>query len=89
MIYIGTPDGKELHKLETIDSISLETEEDEGSVIHNPRTENYSFEGRFSICGHENLDIGRFFASGMNQGIYNGIALREDGYLSPENGWIE
>lgn len=37
-------------------------------------------------CGNKNPY--RFLASGGDKGRYNGMTLKEDGYLSAENGWI-
>lgn len=46
-----------------------------------------SFECKLEIEGNKNPN--RLFMSGFNKGYYNGLTLKEDGYLSPENGWVK
>lgn len=88
-IYFGTPDGKELRPLETIETIEL-TPEDSGidDKMRFLEGKSESFECELTLKIKDGLDPYRFLASGGNRGLYNGLALKEDGRLSPENAWI-
>lgn len=88
-IYLGTIDGEELHPLcEIKDSeLSLGKDEEMRNFIKRPRTSTFTL--KCEITGPEGLNSERFFKSGMDQGTYNSMTLKEEGYLSPENGWIK
>lgn len=45
------------------------------------------FEGKFECEGNKNPI--RMMMSGGDKGLYNSLTLKEDGYLSPENGWVD
>ena len=88
-VYFGTTDGKILGTLGEIKEIELTSEEPEIDEVFKMASESFECRCELKVEGHENLDPGRFLLSGGDKGLYNGMTLKEDGYLSPENGWFE
>ena len=88
-IYFGTPDGKELRPLDEIKTIELTPEEsgsDDRLRFYEGRSD--SFRCELELKSENGLDPYRVLASGGNRGLYNGMTLKEEGKLTPENGWI-
>ena len=69
-----------------IESIELD-EETEEFCSRLGQTESFKCEVELKAEGNKNPN--RLFMSGFNKGYYNGLTLKEDGYLSPENGWVK
>lgn len=89
MIYIGTPDGKELRPLGEVSEAELSSEEP-GEDFGFLRGKADSFEYEFKLEDREDgLNPIRMIASGFDRGRYNSMTLREEGKLTPENGWLE
>ena len=88
-VYIGTPDGKELSPLGEIKEIDL-TSEESGIEYTGFLKGSETFECKvdLSVVGHEGLDPMRYLCSGGDKSMYNAMTLKEDGYLSPKNGWV-
>lgn len=89
MIYIGTPDGKELRPLGEVSEVELSSEEP-GEDFGVLRGKADSFECEFKLEDREDgLNPYRILASGFDRSTYNSMTLREEGKLTPENGWLE
>ena len=87
-IFFGTLDGKEIGSLDTISEVEL-TAENEKSDFLSRHSESFECEMKLESVNCGAKDPYRFLASGCDQGRYNGMTLKEDGYLSPKNGWIK
>lgn len=85
-VYFGTPDGKMLGTIGEIKDIDLTPEESGIDDMFKGGSE--SFECEIEIKAKGGLDPFKYLMSGGDKGRYNGMVLKEDGYLSPENGWI-
>ena len=87
MIYFGTPDGKEVKPLGEVKEIELSSEESEDMETCGKAG---SFECKFKLEEREDgLNPYRILASGFDRSTYNSMTLREEGKLTPENGWLE
>lgn len=51
------------------------------------KSDEIEFEGKIECEGNKNPI--RMIMSGGDKGVYNSLTLKEDGYLSPENGWVD
>lgn len=88
-IYFGTYDGKEVHKLGYISDIELASEESVDDVKRRFLDDRIEFSGcELQLKHKDGLDPWKYLASGGNRGVYNGLVLKEEGYLSSKNGWI-
>lgn len=85
-LYFGTLDGKELKPLETINEAELSVDSDDG-IYHFLKNE--SFEAKITLEHSGGLDPYRVLASGGDRSTYNALTLREEGKLTPRNGWLE
>lgn len=89
-VYFGTSDGKILQPMSEIKEMDLTSEEDAKELQPMVKAlESFECDVDIKIVGHENLNLCRYIASGFDQGRYNGMTLREEGHLSPDNGWIK
>lgn len=84
-------DKGEYKKVGSLENIAISSSEDletEDEWVRNfiNGTE-MSFECQMEL--ENGKDLGRFLRAGCDKGRYNGLTLKEEGYLSPENGWIE
>lgn len=76
----------ENERLDAVGSISdiecIEVDEEEFMRLYNSKPVELS-------CTIENQDELLKLAFGGDRGLYNGYVLNRDGYLSPENGWMD
>ena len=84
--------GGEYKKLSRVDSIPVLTDEElENDELAKRFIDSKSYEiefkGNFECEGNKNPI--RMIMSGGDKGLYNALTLKEEGYLSPENGWVE
>lgn len=81
---------KKLGKVENIPTLSaVELENDELAnryVNMDSWKQEIEFKGKLECEGNKNPR--RMIMSGGDKGLYNSLTLKEDGYLSPENGWV-
>ena len=82
----------EYKKLGSVDKIPVLTDEElenDGLAKRFIDFKSYEieFEGKFECEGNKNPI--RMIMSGGDKGLYNALTLKEDGYLSPENGWVD
>lgn len=90
-IFVSTPDG-ELHELGELSEADISLSEEEVKKSDSLFSSEVEFKSEVEITiaeGKRKLNPYRFFASGCDKSTYNAMALKEDGYLSPKNGWIE
>ena len=89
-------DDGEYHELSRINEIELNPEQIETSTLQDIDDivqkigQTQTFEASMPTleveCGK--LNPWRYLASGCDKSRYNAMTLKEDGYLSKENGWI-
>lgn len=82
----------EYKKLGRVDNIPVLTDEElENDELAKRFIDSKSYEiefkGKFECEGNKNPI--RMIMSGGDKGLYNALTLKEDGYLSPKNGWVE
>ena len=82
----------EYKKLGSVDKIPVLTDEElENDELAKRfidfKSYEIEFEGKFECEGNKNQM--RMIMSGGDKGLYNALTLKEDGYLSPENGWVD
>ena len=90
-LYISSPDGK-MHRLGELSETDISLSEEEVKKCDRLLSSEVEFKSEVEITiaeGKRKLNPYRFFASGCDKSTYNAMTLREDGYLSPKNGWIE
>lgn len=79
---------KSLGNIEDIPTLSSEDLETEDEWVRNfVNGTEMSFECQIELENGKNL--GRFLRAGCDRGRYNGLTLKEEGYLNPENGWVD
>jgi hypothetical protein len=87
-ILFSTTDGKELGRLDDISEIQLECPED-----YSEKEKRYlkGYSQTFECTGDSEsfVEFTKQVIFGGNRGRYNAYVLRRDGYLSPENGWLD
>lgn len=90
-IFVSTPDG-ELHELGKISEADISLSEEEIKKSDSLFSSEIEFKGEMKLTmaeGKRELNPYRYLASGGDKSAYNAMTLREEGYLSPKNGWIE
>lgn len=55
-------------------------------IVRNFTTEEMSFTG--IVEDKHGRNVVRMICSGGDRGLYNGLTLKEEGYLSPKNAWL-
>lgn len=87
MIYFGTPDGRKISPLGEVKDIELTPEESAECKKWGRAAD--SFECEIKLEAREDgLDPWRILASGGDKSTYNAMTLKEEGKLTPENGWL-
>ena len=78
-------DGTKFQKLNSISEVELETSEE--SDFH-WNSKPMTFECDCEVLDSDGLNAIRKLIAGGDKGIYNGLTLRDEGYLSPKNAWL-
>ena len=90
-IFVSTPDG-EIHELGELSEADISLSEEEVKKSDSLFSSEIEFKCEMELTMAEDkrkLNPYRFLASGGDKSAYNAMTLREEGYLSPKNGWIE
>lgn len=90
-IFVSTPGG-ELHELGEISEADISLSEEEIKRSDSLFSSEIELKGEMKLTmaeGKRELNPYRYLASGGDKSAYNAMTLREEGYLSPKNGWIE
>ena len=78
----------EYHKLAEISDCDLQVIEQgkDCDYVHEFTSESMSFVG--VVEDKRGRNVVRMICSGGDRGLYNGLTLKEEGYLSPKNAWL-
>lgn len=86
-IYFGTADGWQ--KLGSITEVKLTSDEETEEELKKRFLSSGSIEFSGTLDTESTERIAKHIVFGGDRGRYNGYILKRDGYLSPENAWIE
>ena len=86
-IYYGTADGWQ--KLDSITEVELTPDEETEEELKKRFLSPDSIEFSGTLDTERTERIAKQIVFGGDRGRYNGYILKRDGYLSPENAWIE